>query len=217
MKQKRSILKSGVLVLFALIATVLISMAVMAEDSKFGFINTTEYEITKPKTNFFLLPSNDNGQCVKKSLKIISGKKYATVKLQKLDKKLNILLTPKKPGTVKFSFKYKENGKITSHTLKAKIVKYVCPVSKVKFGSSKLTKKFKTSFFCSIKGKKKTGKLTVTPKKGWKLENIYIFDGKKDTQIKNGSKITLKRGMNLSIMLSNIKSGKYVSLHVNMY
>ncbi len=217
MKQKKSVLKSGVLVLFALIATVLISMAVMAEDSKFGYINTAEYEITKPKTNFFLLPSNDNGQCVKKSLKIISGKKYATVKLQKLHKKLNILLTPKKPGTVKFSFKYKENGKITSHTLTVKIVKYVCPVSEVKFGSSNLTKKFKTAFFCSIKGKKKTGKLTVTPKKGWKLENIYISDGKKDTQIKNGSKITLKRGMNLSIILSNIKSRKHVSLHVNMY
>ena len=217
MKQKRSILKSGVLVLFALIATALIAMTVMAEEEKFGFLNTAEYEITKPITSFYLLPTNGNGQCVKKSLKIISGKKYATVKLQKLDKKLNILLTPKKPGTVTFSFKYKEDGKVTSHTLKAKIVKYVCPVSKVKFGSSKLTKKFKTSFFCSIKGKKKTGKLTVTPKKGWKVESISIFGGQKDKQIKNGSKITLKRGMDLSILLFNIKSGKYVSLHMNMY
>ena len=217
MRQKRSILKSGVLVLFAMIATALITMTVIAGEEKFGYINSSSYEITKPKTSYYLLPSSDNGQCVKKSLKIISGKKYATVKLQKLDKKLNILLTPKKPGTVKFSFKYKENGKITSHTLKAKIVKYVCPVSKVKFGKSNLTKKYKTAFFCGIKWKKKTGKLTVKPKKGWKLDNIYYFDGKKDKRIKNGSKITLKKGGFLSIMLSNKKSGKSAYLSMNMY
>ena len=217
MKQKRSILKSGVLVLFAIIATALIAMTAMAEDEKFGYINSSEYDITKPKTSFYLLATDGNGECVKNSLKIISGKKYAKVKLQKLDKKLNILLTPKKPGTVKFSFKYKEDGKTTTHTLKAKIVKYVCPVSKVKFGKTNLTKKFKTAFFCGIKGKKKTGKLTVKPKKGWKLESINIYDGSNSKQYKNGSKITLKKGYYMNILLSNKKSGKYVSLNMSMY
>ena len=215
MKQKRGILKSGVLLLFVLIATALIVITAMAEDSMFGFLNNQEYEITKPQTQFYILPT-DKGQCVKGSLKVISGKKYATVKLKKLDKKLNILLIPKKPGTVKFSFKFKEGGKTTSHTVRVKIVKYVSPVSKIKFGSKNLTKKFKNAFFYGIKAKKKTGKITVTPKKGWKLENIYLYGGKSEKVIKNGSKVTLKRGQGLSIVLTknNVSS---TSLNLNLY
>ena len=214
MKQKRSILKSGVLILFALIAIALIATTAIAADSKFGSIDNRVCRITKPQTKYFIL-SNAKGQCVKGSLQVLSGKRYATVKIKKRNNKWNIQVAPKKPGTVKFSFKYNEGGKITSHTLRIKIVKYVCPVSKITFGSKHLEKKFKNHFFSSIKGKVKTGKITVTLKKGWKLESIYLFDGDNSKQFENGSKITMKRGNILCMIFS--KNGRTTDLNLKMF
>ena len=54
----------------------------------------------------------DKSQCVKGSLKILKGKKYATVKLVKKDGVLNCKMTPKKAaGMLKFKYKYKLNKK----------------------------------------------------------------------------------------------------------
>ena len=218
MRQKRGFLKSGVLVLFTLIAAAFIATYAMAGDSKFSYLEKTDYRVTKRTMNYYLLPSGDsNGQCVKGSLKVLSGKECAGIKLEKLNGKLNILMSPKKAGTIKFRFKYKEGKKTTSHTLSIKLVKYVCPVSKVTLGSKDLTSRLKSSFYCGIKGNKLSGKINVKAGKGWKLENIFLFDNHNPgKQIKNGSKVTLKKGAFLNITLKD-KNGIPNDLTVALY
>ena len=84
-------------------------------------------------------------------------------------------------------------------------------------GSKDLTSRLKSSFYCGIKGNKLSGKINIKAGKGWKLENIFLFDNHNPgKQIKNGSKVTLKKGSFLNITLKD-KNGIPNDLTVDLY
>lgn len=89
-----------------------------------------------------------------------------------------IELTLKKPGTAKVS--YKVGSKSCSTTVK--VLKYTNPIKTLTItgvnGGKNLASKFNTSSYVNGKGGKKTGKITVAAKSGWKIRSISYQDSK---------------------------------------
>ena len=215
MKQK-SILKRGVLVFFVLFATVFFATICMAAEKRV-------YVLTSPKTSYYLINSNfDKSQCVKGSLKVLKGKKYAKVKLVKKDGVLNVKLTPKKAGTIKFKFKYKLNKKTKSVTYSVKIVKHQNPLSVFKIGTTDLTSKYKSTF--TYKSSKSiSGKLSIKMKKGYKVSNFTVYDSKANFEngtftfqdYVDGDDVSLKKG-NYVIIAYETKDNGIASLYLEV-
>lgn len=194
MKQKSG-LKRGALVFFVLFATIFFGMITMAAENRV-------YLLASPKVSYYMFNSKfDKGECVKGSLKILKGKKYATVKLVKKDGVLNCKLTPKKAGKIKFKYKYKLNKKTKTVTFNIKITKYKSPLSVFKIGNTDLTSKYKNTF--TYKSPKSlSGKLQIKGKKGAKVQMFTVYDTKADFEngtmkfkdYVDGDTITLKKG-----------------------
>jgi len=215
MKQK-SILKRGVLVFFVLFTTVFFATICMAAEKR-------TYVLTSPKTSYYFINSKfDKSQCVKGSLKILKGKKYAKVKLVKKDGVLNVKFTPKKVGTIKFKYKYKLNKKTKSVTYSVKIVKHQNPLSVFKIGNTNLTSKFKGSFTYRT-AKSLSGKLSIKMKKGYKFSNFTVYDSKANFEngianfedYTDGDYVSLKKG-NYVIIIYQTKDNGIASLDLEV-
>jgi len=102
-----------------------------------------------------------------------SNKKVATVKVKNSDGFSQLIVTQKKTGTTKISFKL--DGK--KRTVKLVLAKYANPAKSFKIGSKQLVKKYNKHRYClgpydweTIVGKK----ITVKAKSGWKVAGIYV-------------------------------------------
>lgn len=112
-------------------------------------------------------------------------------------------------GTTKISFQYA--GKTL--TQKITVRKYKNPCKLLKIGKTNYAKCFNKSghYNHNKRTKNVTGKITIKPKKGWKLKKIEvfnIFDGVK--KVKNNSKVTLSikgTGTGLYAYFKNTKTG----------
>lgn len=112
-------------------------------------------------------------------------------------------------GTTKISFQYA--GKTL--TQKITVRKYKNPCKLLKIGKTNYAKCFNKSghYNHNKRTKNVTGKITIKPKKGWKLKKIEvfnIFDGVK--KVKNNSKVTLSikgTGTGLYAYFKNAKTG----------
>ena len=207
MKQKSG-LKRGALVFFVLFATIFFGMITMAAENRV-------YLLASPKVSYYMINSKyDKSQCVKGSMKILKGKKYATVKLVKKDGVLNCKMTPKKAGTIKFKYKYKLNKKTKTVTYNIKIVKYKGLLSVFKIGKTDLTSKFKNTFTNKI-SKSLSGKLSIKAIKGSKVVNFTVYDKKSDYEngtmnfkdYMDGDNITLKKGAFVIILCEGKDKG----------
>ena len=112
-------------------------------------------------------------------------------------------------GTTKISFQYA--GKTL--TQKITVRKYKNPCKLLKIGKTNYAKCFNKSghYNHNKRTKNVTGKITIKPKKGWKLKKIEVFniyDGVK--KVKNNSKVTLSikgTGTGLYAYFKNAKTG----------
>gem|GEM_PF-4201756 len=120
-----------------------------------------------------------------------------------------LAITPKKAGTAKITFKLKINGTWKAYTMKIKAFKYQNPFSSIKIGNSKYTSKFNKTNSVKVSAKQLSGKLRYKLKKGYKVDNIVIVDDNSGQLIKGGvknnSKITLKKGNLLVLVITNTK------------
>ena len=139
-----------------------------------------------------------------------SNTKVAEVRTDMIGDNYGKLLsvTPKKAGTAKITFKLKINGKWKAYTMKIKAYNYQNPFSSLKIGGKNYTSKHNNvNFFETTKAI--SGKLSYKLKKGYKLNNILIYDinnGKVLKQkIKNNTKITLKKGTQISFEIRDTK------------
>ncbi len=118
-----------------------------------------------------------------------------------------VVLTPRKPGISKISYRY--DGK--TYVQKIKVVKYENPCKSFKVGNTDHAKWFKKTRHFNQKNVKQdiTATINIKPKKGWKLKKIGLKDMFSGTKkVKNHSKITLKRGRTtIYAYFKNVKTG----------
>ena len=117
-------------------------------------------------------------------------------------------------ATVSFKAKYTGSENWTDITLEVKSTKYVRPCKSIKVGKKNYTKKFNNSSLFYSK-KKISGKVNVTPAKGWKITGIWYYKFKKDKEkrIKNKTKITLNNGDYLYVEFKKKGVYEYVVIY----
>lgn len=122
-----------------------------------------------------------------------------------------VQLTAKKPGSTTFEVTVKAGKK--TYRLKAPLTvySYTSPVSSVKIGSKQCASALKKSSKTSI-AYKKNGKyrLSVTPKKDWKLVYSGYFEGFSSKAVSNNGTFTVKK-KNGYLLLSFYNSKKNAS------
>ena len=119
-------------------------------------------------------------------------------------------------GTAKISFQYA--GKTL--TQKITVTEYKNPCKLLKIGKTNYAKCFNKSghYNHNKRTKDVTGKISIKPKKGWKLKKIEVFnmyDGVK--KVKNNSKVTLSikgTGTGLYAYFKNVKTGVVQRLYL---
>ena len=125
-----------------------------------------------------------------------------------------ITMKAKKTGTSIVSFKVKrKNGKIYSFKSKVTVHNYTNPLSVCKFGKKDYKKSFdKKTMVPVAKGYPKKAKVSITAKKGYKIDAIYYSEHGtgKQRKIKNGSTVTMDGSHYLQILYKNT-SKNYVS------
>ena len=160
----------------------------------------------------------DMSKEVKKIKKVdITSSKPSVIKIDSSG-----FLVVKKPGTTKLTIKVKDKkGKTYKFKSNVKVVKYTNAFKSFKIGTKEIKSKFKKysgTYFES--GQLKTGKIKITPNKGWKLKSIkyeaYNYSEDKEPvhiskKIKNKAKINLNRGKGwdyyLTVKMYNKKTG----------
>ena len=125
-----------------------------------------------------------------------------------------ITMKAKKTGTSIVSFKVKrKNGKTYSFKSKVTVHNYTNPLSVCKFGKKDYKKSFdKKTMVPVAKGYPKKAKVSITAKKGYKIDAIYYSEHGtgKQRKIKNGSTVTMDGSHYLQILYKNT-SKNYVS------
>lgn len=126
-----------------------------------------------------------------------SKKSIATVKTQTRDGQIELATTPKKVGTTKITLTYVVNGEKKTKSYRIVVKKYVRPCRTFKIGSTNFAPQLKKHMHL-WQQKSVSGKLSIKTAKGWKLTRVTLVNkrGKMRT-IKNGSKVSLKKGMQI--------------------
>ena len=176
-----------VVAVVAAVATCAVA-GVMAQTANADALTT--YSMKEFKGTFTVYQSTDDNWfnvTGSKKFSALKSSKKSVAKVEK-DGSKKLMVTVKKPGTTKISFKY--GGK--KKTVKMVVKKYTCPVKTFKIGSKNLTKKYKKTDLYDTTATY-TGKLKVKAKSGWKVGKIKVLRmGDEDTgltTIKSGSKI----------------------------
>ena len=113
-----------------------------------------------------------------------SDRKVLKVKTRKAIRNLGFVVTYKKPGTAKVSFRY--GGR--PYEIKYTVRKYESPCKSFKIGSRNYTSCFKETPVYNLKSSEVLkGRLQMTPRSGWKV--VEITDGK--NRYKNKEVVTL--------------------------
>jgi len=176
----------------------------------------TKYGYTSPGAIFYNykigLPSDTRIMKVK-NLKCSNPKVVSVSLTEADDRSFYITCNPRKAGTANIQFQVKVQGKTYKYAIPYTVIKYTNPVKTLKIGSVNYASKFKKSGVYII-GKKFSGKLYITPQKGWKLDRLYTYTELDDAEpeecmqihkYKKGMKITVNKGQHLSVEFKNTK------------
>ncbi len=122
-----------------------------------------------------------------------------------------------KTAHVKISYKYK--GKTYKNDVYMTPEKYTSPAKSVKINNQLY---FTGNTWAITYNRTLKGKISITPKKGWKVYKIYKFNinqssNPKYTYYKNNSKINVKKNERLVISFQNKKSGKFLYMMHDCY
>ena len=132
-----------------------------------------------------------------------------------------ITMKAKKTGTSIVSFKVKrKNGKIYSFKSKVTVHNYTNPLSVCKFGKKDYKKSFdKKTMVPVAKGYHKKAKVSITAKKGYKIDAIYYSEHGtgKQRKIKNGSTVTMDGSHYLQIMYKNTRKNYVSAVYLDGY
>ena len=143
-----------------------------------------------------------------------SNKKTATASIDADPENNQIIfkINPKKTGktVVSFDFKYKKK----TYHFKTKVVvkKYENPFKSMKIGTVRMDKYLDSAFLSSainahVPLKKTLSKkqLSFKLKKGWKLLEVFMTGTKGDGSLKNGQKVTIKKGSEIDFQIKDPK------------
>lgn len=132
-----------------------------------------------------------------------------------------ITMKAKKTGTSIVSFKVKrKNGKTYSFKSKVTVHNYTNPLSVCKFGRKDYKKSFdKKTMVPVAKGYPKKAKVSITAKKGYKIDAIYYSEHGtgKQRKIKNGSTVTMDGSHYLQIMYKNTRKNYVSAVYLDGY
>lgn len=156
---------------------------------------------------------------LKKNAKVTvksSNKKVVSVKYDKTMKM--VCISPKKIGKAVITCKIKQNGKTYTSKGTYTVLKYKNPFAKCKIGSKDYTKKFDKYNSCAVKMSKKTQKLQIKMKKGYKITEIKGIKNSdaSEVKIKNGSKIKTSDYMYIFCSFKD-KKGNITDVQFGMY
>ena len=122
----------------------------------------------------------------------------------------------KKSGKVTVTIKYKSaNGNKATIKQKITVKKYPKMIRSLKFnGKTVSTNKYKF-VYTSNKYKKKTAKIKITPKKGWKIKNVEVvrYNDKNLFKTSTLKKSVITKGKSFSFP----KKYTHMTVYVNMY
>ena len=124
------------------------------------------------------------------------------------DHKYILTRTYGKPGNVKITFNYTWNGTTRDYSIDCTFYEYTNGFQSFKIGKNNYTKKYNKTFYFEPK-KMKGGKLSIKASSGWTLEKIRIFDKaeRKDTEVRNNSKVKLNKNTILFVTMKHEESG----------
>ena len=132
-----------------------------------------------------------------------------------------ITMKAKKTGTSIVSFKVKrKNGKTYSFKSKVTVHNYTNPLNVCKFGRKDYKKSFdKKTMVPVAKGYPKKAKVSITAKKGYKIDAIYYSEHGtgKQRKIKNGSTVTMDGSHYLQIMYKNTRKNYVSAVYLDGY
>lgn len=149
----------------------------------------------------------------------------ARPKVEGTGKNRKIVLHFLKPGTVELSFQIEQEGKVYYFTESYAMKKQTNPCASFKIGPKDYNKKIWRSneIGYTILSPKKKLKVSITPKKGWKIEGINLYAYKHNSnsnyyvskKIRNRSTVNLKgKSGGITATFKNKKTGDmiYMSL-----
>lgn len=133
-------------------------------------------------------------------------------------KYVQLVVDPLNPGKTNISFKVKYGNKTKKLSLKVTVKKYENACASFKIGSKDFASKFRKGMFTTVSNPKKSKKISIKAKKGWKLKAIRLnTKNGKITTIKNGTAVKLKKYMQIYADFYNSKKDVTSSLVLNMY
>ena len=177
-----------------------------------GIPKTQKYFLTKPVT-YYGISGDVGGVIIEDSLKT-TGKAVAKIDCSYSEDSdiYFINVEPKKPGKASCSFKYKYKGKTKKYTFNFNIKKYVCPIASFKIGNYNFTNTFKTNFNAFV-DKEISGKLSVKPKKGWKIVVMGVGNANRQKTVKNGARVKLVKNGTVNAVLRKGEQAVSVEVH----
>lgn len=126
----------------------------------------------------------------------------------------NCFAVIKKAGktTLKIYAKSTEGGDYQTYKIRVIAGKYIDPAAKFKVGKNDFTSQFKKTSIGESAARIK-GKISITPKKGWKLKSVYAkhYEGK-IRKLKNNRSVSINDEWTLMAKFKNKKSGKIIVL-----
>ena len=154
-----------------------------------------------------------NGVKKKSDVTKVKSSNKSVVKVEVFDNNGTVYvgLQPKKIGKATVTFKYKLKGKTYSAKVKVKVVKYTNALKSLKIGSTEYASRFNKEDYIFL-DKKLSGKLNIKLKSGYTLGGIYLYKrggGGLPKTLKNGKKITVKKGYGMNISIRKNSTGVY--------
>ena len=175
-----------------------------------------------------LMKGDEIGHVIRNSVKSdkvleLKSSKPSVVSVKKMPFRddYTITMKAKKTGTSIVSFKVKrKNGKTYSFKSKVTVHNYTNPLSVCKFGKKDYKKSFdKKTMVPVAKGYPKKAKVSITAKKGYKIDAIYYSEHGtgKQRKIKNGSTVTMDGSHYLQILYKNTNKNYVSAVYLDGY
>ncbi len=161
----------------------------------------------------------EKGDSIKFSNLKSSNKKVVTVSTRKDGGLYLIGFNIKKVGKATVSFKAKCNGHTYSYKSKVRVCKYKNPIKTLNIGKKSIASNFNKFTFYNYKGKKLSGNLKLTLKKGWEFERAYIYSSTSSyykDYAKIPSSVSLKKKQTMAIVVRNKKHDYQQTVHVSI-
>lgn len=147
-----------------------------------------------------------------------SKKSVASVQKFSYNGTVYVGVTPKKVGKTTVSFTAKVNGKKRNYKCVVTVKKYTNPFKSFTIGKVNMAKKLNSTDMVDIKLSKtlKNQKVSFKLKSGWYFNGAACYnsnDGQGRVNIKNGTKIKVKKGRQIEIWLTN-KAGDDLAIRI---